>query len=72
MRIAKINVYKYNELETSVQEKIVNDTIQFIIETTDFESLNKNTNLYKAYKKLTNYKLFGFWVVIFGNIAKKW
>lgn len=51
MRNVVEKVYKFDELKEEVKEKIINETITFIIETTDFEELNKNSNLYKAYKK---------------------
>ena len=46
-----INIYKISELDGNTQNKIINQYIDEIVETTDFENLNKNTNLYKAYKK---------------------
>lgn len=45
----KIKIYKFKELKENVQEKIINDFITMIAQETNFEELNKNTNLYKAY-----------------------
>lgn len=45
-----VEFFKFNELSDEVQERIIDDTIRFIIDTTDFEKINKNTKLYKAYK----------------------
>ena len=45
-----VELIEFNELSEEVQEGAINETIQFMIDTTDFEKLNKNTRLYKAYK----------------------
>ena len=51
MRRTKIvELIEFDELSDKVQESIIDDTIRDIIDTTDFEKLNKNTKLYKAYK----------------------
>lgn len=51
MRRTKIiELIEFDELSDEVQKGVINDTIQFIIDTTDFDKLNKNTKLYKAYK----------------------
>ena len=51
MRRTKIvELIEFNELSDEVQESIIDDTIRYIIDTTNFEKLNKNTKLYKAYK----------------------
>lgn len=44
-------IYKFNELSEESKERAINDYIQWWLDTTDFENLNKNTNLYKAIKK---------------------
>ncbi len=51
MRKVELEVYKYSELDETTQEKVINNVIDFIINTTDFENLDKHTKLYKAYKK---------------------
>ena len=51
MRKIEINIYKFKELEEKIQEKIVCNYIDTLIEITDFTELNKNSNMYKAYKK---------------------
>ena len=45
-----IELIEFDELSDEVQESVIDDTIRFIIDTTDFDKLNKNTKLYKAYK----------------------
>lgn len=47
----KIKIYNFKELKEDVQNKIIEDFINIIINNTNFEELNKNSNLYKAYKK---------------------
>lgn len=47
----KYNVYSFDELCEESKEKAINDYIDFLVQVTDFESLNKNSNMYKAYKK---------------------
>ena len=47
----QINIYKFDELDENIQNKIITDYIDFILNTTDFEKINKNTNLYRAYKR---------------------
>lgn len=49
--IRKIKVYKFDELSKVVQESIINKVVSILVDTTNFEELNKNSNLYKAYKK---------------------
>ena len=46
----QVNIYKFDELDEQTQNKVVADYIDFILNTTDFDKLNKNTNLYKAIK----------------------
>lgn len=53
----KIKIYNFKELKSNVQEKIINNFINMIIENTNFENLNKNSNLYKAYKKAEENKV---------------
>ena len=45
-----LELIEFNELSEEIQNKIIINVIQSIIDTTDFEELNKNTNLYKAYR----------------------
>lgn len=49
--VKKIKIYDFKELDQNIQENIINDFINMIVEMTNFEELNKNSNLYKAYKK---------------------
>lgn len=42
---------KFKELSDKVQKSLIDDYINWIVESVDFEELNHNTNLYKAYKK---------------------
>lgn len=51
MREITEKVYKFNELDENIKEKIINNYIEYLIDITDFETLHKNSNLYKAYKK---------------------
>ncbi len=51
MRTVEIKIYKYDELSGNAQDRVLNDIVNEIIVFTDFEKLNKNTKLYKAYKK---------------------
>lgn len=53
MRKITINIYKFEELKEEVKEKVIEEYIKFLITTTDFEKINKNSNLYKAYKEST-------------------
>mgnify|MGYP004500230841 CR=1 FL=1 len=53
MKKIAINIYKFKELEEEAKEKVIEEYIEFLIATTDFEKINKNSNLYKAYKKST-------------------
>ena len=47
----KIKIYDFKELKKDIQNKIIENFIDTIINSTNFEELNKNSNLYKAYKK---------------------
>ena len=47
----KIKIYNFKELKEDIQNKVIDNFINMIINFTNFEELNKNTNLYKAYKK---------------------
>ncbi len=51
MKVMKIKVYEFKELNEETQNKVINNTIDFITSITNFETINKNTNFYKAYKK---------------------
>ena len=44
-------VYEYDELNEAAQTKAINNEIEFIITFTDFGEINKNSNLYKAYRE---------------------
>ena len=50
MEKVKITIYNFKELDENTQNKIINNYIDFLINTTDFTKLHKNTNLYKAFK----------------------
>lgn len=52
----QIEIYNFKELSTETQEKIINEFVQMIVENTNFEELDKHTNLYKAYKKCEELK----------------
>lgn len=47
----KIKVYDFKELKEDIKERVIDEFINTIIKMTNFEELNKNSNLYKAYKK---------------------
>lgn len=47
----EIKIYNFKELKENIQNEIIENFIDMIIDSTNFEQLNKNTNLYKAYKK---------------------
>lgn len=49
-------MYKFKELSQESQEKAINFYIMFLIETTAFEDLHHNSNLYKAYKSCKEMK----------------
>ena len=51
MRKVEISIYKFKELKKEIQEKVISDYIMMLVETTDFEEINKHTKIYKAYKK---------------------
>lgn len=54
--IKETKIYNFKELENKVQDKVINNFINMLVQFTDFEKLNKNTNLYKAYKKANELK----------------
>lgn len=58
MRIVNknINVYKFKELEEDIQNKIINEEIDFMLDTIDYENISKNSNLYRAIKKCEDMK----------------
>lgn len=60
MKVIEIKVYKYTELKKEIQEKVICETIDFIIQVTDFENLDKHSNLYKAYKKANDLQTIWF------------
>lgn len=47
----QVNIYKFDELDEQTQNKVIENYITFLLNTTDVNTLNKNTNLYKAIKK---------------------
>lgn len=47
----KINIYKYDELEETAKNRVINEYIEAIILTTDFSMLDKRSNLYRAFKE---------------------
>lgn len=49
-RTKVIELFEFKELSEDTQDKVISDTVQTIIDTTDFSKLNKNSKLYKAYK----------------------
>ena len=49
--IKKINIYKYDELEKTAKNRVINEYIEAIILTTDFSMLDKTSNLYRAFKE---------------------
>ena len=49
--IKKINIYKYDELEETAKNRVINEYIEAIILTTDFSMLDKRSNLYRAFKE---------------------
>ena len=49
--IKKINIYKYDELEETAKNRVINKYIEEIILTTDFSMLDKRSNLYRAFKE---------------------
>ena len=51
-----IDVYKFDELGEDAKDRAIDDTVAFIIETTDFDKLNKDSNLYKAYRRTVELK----------------
>ena len=53
MRIVnkEIEVYKFNELSEEIQNKIIEEEIEVMLDTTDYSKLSHNSNLYKAIKE---------------------
>lgn len=47
-------------MEKDIQEKVIRETIDFIIQVTNFENLDKHSNLYKAYKKANDLQTICF------------
>lgn len=72
MKTININVYQYKELEKDVQDKVLNQTIDFIVQVTDFESLDKHSNLYKAYKKANDLQTIWFLGQYIWEMAKSY
>ena len=51
-KITKVyNIYKYDELEETAKNRVINEYIEAIILTTDFSMLDKRSNLYRAFKE---------------------
>lgn len=44
-------IYKFNELDEDIQNRVVSNYIEDWLCSIDYEKLNKNSNLYKAIKK---------------------
>lgn len=49
--IKEIKLYKFEELKEYAKDRAITEYIDFITSTTEFSKLNKNTNLYRAFKK---------------------
>ena len=45
------SVYQFDELEKKAQDKVINEYIKFVLETTDINSLDKKSNLLKAHQR---------------------
>lgn len=58
--VKEYKVYKFNELCEESQNKVINDYVNSLAETVDFSKLNKNSNLYKAYKKANEMQTIWF------------
>jgi len=46
-----IDLYTFDELSEDLKTKVINQHIDTLIEVVDFESLNHNSNMYKAYRE---------------------
>lgn len=74
--VREFKVFSFNELSKDSQEKAISDYIDFMVQTTDFESISKNSNLYKAYKKANEMQTIWFlgsyiWDMCEGQIMKE-
>lgn len=49
--LREFKVYSFDELSETSKEKVVCEYVDFLVQVTDFDSISKNSNLYKAYKK---------------------
>lgn len=49
--LREFKVYSFDELNDEVKGNVICEYIDFLVQTTDFDSISKNSNLYKAYKK---------------------
>lgn len=58
--VKKINIYKFNELNKESQDKVISDYIDFVVDTTNFDDISKNSNLYKAFKKANEMRTLWF------------
>lgn len=58
--VKEYQVFKFNELNDNVKEKIVCDYIDYLMQVTDFDKISKNSNLYKAYKKANDMQTIWF------------
>ena len=56
----EFNVYKYDELSEDIQNKIIEDYVNFLMESTDFSKISKRSNLYRAYKKANDMQTIWF------------
>lgn len=51
-----IKIYKFDELDETVKNAIINTYIETLLISIDISKLNKKTNLYKAIKKANDLK----------------
>ena len=58
--VKEYKVYNFDELCEESKDKAINEYIEFMIQTTDFDSISKNSNLYKAYKKANDMQTIWF------------
>ena len=51
MRKVVIKIYEFKELKEDIQERVINNYIDYLLNIIDFNALHKNSNMYKAIKK---------------------
>ena len=56
MKQITLNRYSFEELEDSAKDRAINEYIEFLIKTTNFEKLDEENPYYKAYKKSEDLK----------------